>query len=143
MAILKECTSKPSCEMELNIQLANDESIKFDISFRSGKSFPDIYTKIACLKRDFLKMLDDLKSVDNIHLKILDFHDPGLCIYHIPEYGRYEGEQRYKLIFVIDAGEKNHFRSTECGPALCIIVNMKQINGFVSELKSDIINFIN
>lgn len=47
-----------------------------------------------------------MRDVDNINLKVLDFHDPGLSIYHIPEYTRYENDQRYKLIFVIDAGEK-------------------------------------
>lgn len=54
MAILKDCTSKPSCEVEWNIQFANDESIEFDIHFRSGKSFPNVHSKIACLKRDLL-----------------------------------------------------------------------------------------
>jgi len=141
MAILRDCTSIPSCEVELNIHRVTDESLKFDIHLRSGHNFPEIHSKIACLKRDFLRMLEDLKQIDNKNLSILDFHDPGLCIYHIPEDGRYENEVRYKLIFVIDAGEKNHFRSTECGPAICLIVNMGQINEFVNSLKSELISF--
>jgi len=44
---------------------------------------------IACLRSDFLKLLDDLQHIGNIHLSKLEFLDPGLCIYHIPEYGTY------------------------------------------------------
>ncbi|WP_285396216.1 hypothetical protein [Lysinibacillus sp. fls2-241-R2A-57] len=154
MAILKDCSSKPDCEVELNIKLVNDQSVKFHVDFRYGPAFPEVNTEILCLKRDFLKMLDDLQHIDNIHLSMLDFHDPGLCIYNIPEYGTYhvpgyglfqipeqerqENEPRYRLIFVLDAGEKNHFSATECGPALCIIVKMEQIKEFVESLKMEV-----
>lgn len=134
MAILREVTNRPSCEVEINLQLVTEESVDFEIHFRSGGSFPEIQTKIVCLKRDFIKLLEDIKKVNNKDIKILDFHDPGLCIYHIPEYERYDNEPRYKLIFVIDAGEKNHFISTDCGPALCLRTSMEQINEFVSNL---------
>ncbi len=141
LATLRECTRKPSCEVEINLILVTDESVNFEIHFRSGNSFPEIQSKIVCLRRDFLRLFGDLKQIDNINLKTLDFHDPGLCIYHIPEHGRYDNEPLYKLIFVIDAGEKNHFISTDCGPALCLIVSMKQINEFVSSLKSELNSF--
>lgn len=141
MAILRECTSIPSCEVEVNIHRVTEQSVEFEIHFRSGQSFPVVHSKILVLKDDFLRLLEDLKQIDNINLSILDFHDPGLCIYHIPEHGRYENEIRYKLIFVIDAGGKNHFRSTECGPALCLIVNMEQINEFVGSLMSELNDF--
>lgn len=141
LAILRECTGKPSCEVEINLQLVTDESVDFEIHFRSGNSFPEIHSKLACLKRDFIRLLEDIKQIDNINLKILDFHDPGLCIYHIPEHERYDNEPRYKLIFVIDAGEKNHFISTDCGPALCLIVSMEQINEFANSLELELNNF--
>ncbi|MED3802274.1 hypothetical protein P4562_10085 [Lysinibacillus xylanilyticus] len=154
MAILKDCSSKPSCEVELNIKFVNDESVKFHIDLRFGHAFPEVNTEIVCLKRDFLKLLDDLQHIDNIHLSMLEFLDPGLCIYHIPEYGTYhfpgyglfqmpeqerkENEPRIKLIFVLDAGEKNHLVATECGPALCLIVKMDQIKEFVECLIVDV-----
>ena len=154
MAILKDHSSKPSCEVEIKLILVNDESVKFGIVFRTGPTFPEIHTEISCLKRDFLKLLDDLKRVDHTHLSMLEPHDPGLCIYHIPEYGTYhfpgyglfqmpeqerqENEPRIKLIFVLDAGEKNQLAATGCGPALCLIVKMDQIKEFVECLKVDV-----
>ncbi|QPA57076.1 hypothetical protein INQ55_12615 [Lysinibacillus sphaericus] len=76
---------------------------------------------------------------------MLEPQDPGLCIYHIPEYGflqvpdnERERESRYKLTFVLDAGDKNHLVATACGPALCLIVKMEQINEFVNSLKSEV-----
>lgn len=142
MAILKDCTSIP-CEVEIAIHRVTEQSVGFDIHFRSGQSFPEIHSKTFVLKDDFLRLLEDLKKqIDNINLSILDFNDPGLCIYHVPEYKMYEEEeQRYRLIFVIDAGEMNHFRSTRCGPALCLIVNKNQINEFVNSLKLELSNF--
>ncbi|QPQ33129.1 hypothetical protein JNUCC51_02245 [Lysinibacillus sp. JNUCC 51] len=153
MAILKDCSSKPSCELELNIKFVNEESIEFRIDLRSGPAFPEVHMDIACLRRDFLKLLDDLQHIDNIHLSMLEFLDPGLCIYHIPEYGTYhfpgygffqmteqerqENEPRIKLIFVLDAGEKNQSAATGCGPALCI-VKMDQIKEFVETLIVDV-----
>lgn len=158
MVILKDCTSKPSCEVELNLKSVDDSSVKFEIYFRSGNSFPVVHSsKINCLKEDFLKLLDDLKQLDNTHLSMLEPQDPGLCIYHIPEYGTYyfpeygflqvpdnercERESLYKLIFVLDAGDKNHLVATACGPALCLIVKMEQINEFVNSLKSEVNSF--
>lgn len=155
MVILKDCTRKPSCEVELNIVSVNGRSLEFDIYLRSGNSFPVFHSlKILCLKEDFLKMLNDLKQLDNTHLSLLEPQDPGLCIYHIPEYGTYfypeygylvpeqsEREDLYKLIFVLDAGDKNHLVATGCGPALCLIVKMEQINEFVDSLKSQVNSF--
>ncbi|AVK84088.1 hypothetical protein C3943_11130 [Lysinibacillus sp. B2A1] len=159
MAILKDHSSKPSCEVEIKLILVNDESVKFGIVFRTGPTFPEIHTEISCLKRDFLKLLDDLKRVDHTHLSMLEPHDPGLCIYHIPEYGTYyfpdyglfqvpeherqENEPRFKLIFVLDAKEKNNYGLRECGPALCLIVKMEQINQFVDSLKLEVTTFSN
>lgn len=147
MVILKDCTKKPSCEVEINIESVNDLSVKFQINFRSGHSFPVVNsTKINCLKEDFLKMLSDLKQLDNTHLSMLEPQDPGLCIYHIPQYGTYyfpeygllvpekESELRYKLIFVLDAGDSNYLMATGCGPALCLIAKMEQINDFTDNL---------
>lgn len=104
-----------------------------------------------------MKLLDDVNQIDNVHVSMLETHDPGLCIYHIPACGIYnfpgyglfqvpedereEREPRYKLIFVLDAGEKNHFIATECGPALCLIVKMGQINEFVKALKLELNSF--
>lgn len=39
MAILKDYTEQPTCEVELNIESVNDMSVKFNICFRSGHSF--------------------------------------------------------------------------------------------------------
>ncbi len=141
MVILKDYSSQPSCEVELNLKFVNDESIKFSVHFRSGPAFPVVYSEMQCLIRDFLKLLDDLLKIDYKSLHILEPHDPGLCIYHIPEPGRGLDEPLYKLFFVLDAGEKNNFLATECGPALCIIVKMEQIIEFVSSLKSEIDSF--
>lgn len=157
MVVLKDSTKKPSCEVELNIESVNDMSVKFEICFRSGHSFPVVHsTKINCLKEDFLKMLNDLKQLDNTHLSMLEPKDPGLCIYHIPQFGTYyfpeygflvpengkcESEYLYKLIFVLDAGDTNHLMATGCGPALCIIVKMEQINEFVDSLISQVNSF--
>lgn len=153
MVILKDCTTKPSCEVELNIESFNDISLKFSIYFRFGSSFPAIQsTKILCLKEDFLRMLKDLKQLDNTQLSMLEHKDPGLCIYHIPQFGNYyypgygvlvpeaqkESEHYYKLIFVLDAGEINNFIATGCGPAVCLIVKQDQINEFVDSLISQI-----
>ncbi|MGE7111462.1 hypothetical protein [Lysinibacillus sp. NPDC047702] len=159
MVILKDHSSKPSCEVEIKLKLVNDGSVKFRIDFRTGPAFPEIHTEISCLKRDFLKLLDDLKQIDHTHLSMLEPHDPGLCIYHIPEYGTYyypeyglfqvpehereENEPRFKLIFVLDAKEKNNYGLRECGPALCLIVKMEQINQFVDSLKLEVTNFSN
>ena len=84
-------------------------------------------------ERDYLILLDALKQIDNIQLSMLEPHDPGLCIYHIPLFGTYyypgysthqipeqernEWKPLYRLIFVLDAGERNNYRATECGPA--------------------------
>ncbi|UPW82640.1 hypothetical protein [Lysinibacillus sp. Ag94] len=158
MAILKDYSTVPSnCEVEINLKLVNEESIEFRIDLRSGPAFPEAHMEIACLKRDFLKLLDDLQHIDNIHLSMLEFLDPGLCIYHIPEYGTYhfpgyglfqipeqerqENEPRIKLIFVLDAGYKNHLRATGCGPSLCLIVKMEQITEFVNSLKQEMDDF--
>lgn len=157
MAILTDYASKPDCEVEINLQLVNDESVKFHIHFRSGPAFPEVHTEIVCLKRDFLRLLDDLKQIDIKHLSMLEAHDPGLCIYHIPLFGSYyypgygflqvpeherdEWEPYYRLIFVLDAGEKNNYRATETGPALCLKVKMEQINEFVACLKLEVNNF--
>ncbi|GAB0171811.1 hypothetical protein LSPCS325_52480 [Lysinibacillus sp. CTST325] len=158
MAILKDYSSVPSnCEVEINLKLVNEESIEFRIDLRSGPAFPEVHMEIACLRRDFLKLLDDLQHIDNIHLSMLEFLDPGLCIYHIPEYGTYhfpgyglfqipeqerqENEPRIKLIFVLDAGYKNHLRATGCGPSLCLVVKMEQIIEFANSLKQEIDDF--
>ncbi|QDQ03227.1 hypothetical protein FOH38_23900 [Lysinibacillus fusiformis] len=157
MAILKDYASKPNCEVEINLTLVNDQSVKFRIDFRSGPAFPEVHTEILCLKRDFFKLLDDLKQIDITHLSMLEHHDPGLCVYHIPQFGKYyypgygflqipehernEWEPRYKLIFVLDAYEKNNFGPRECGPALCLVVKMAQINEFVDTLKLEVNNF--
>jgi hypothetical protein len=158
MAILKDYSSVPSnCEVEINLKLVNEESIEFRIDLRSGPAFPEVHMEIACLMRDFLKLLDDLKHIDNIHLSMLEFLDPGLCIYHIPEYGTYhfpgyglfqmpeqerqENEPRIKLIFVLDADYKNHLRATGCGPSLCLIVKMEQIIEFANSLKQEMDDF--
>ncbi|WP_054769980.1 hypothetical protein [Lysinibacillus parviboronicapiens] len=157
MAILTDYASKPDCEVEINLQLVNDESVKFHIHFRSGPAFPEVHTEIVCLKRDFLRLLDDLKQIDIKHLSMLEAHDPGLCIYHIPLFGSYyypgygflqvpeherdEWEPYYRLIFVLDAGEKNNYSATETGPALCLKVKMEQINEFVACLKLEVNNF--
>ena len=147
MAILKDYTEQPTCEVEVNIESVNDMSVKFNICFRSGHSFPAVHSKsIRCLKEDFLEMLSDLKRLNNTYLSMLEHKDPGLCIYHIPQFGTYyypnygllvpekERDLRYRLIFVLDAGELNHRMATECGPALCLIVRMEQINEFANSL---------
>ncbi|MEK4231393.1 hypothetical protein [Solibacillus sp. FSL H8-0538] len=157
MAILKEYFGHSGCEVEINLTLVNNSSVKFNIYFRSGKSFPDVHSEILCMKCDFLKLVDDLKQIDIMHLSMLEPHDPGLCIYHIPQFGTYyypgygvhqlpehEREERelyYKLIFVLDAGERNNKSATESGPALCLIVKMEQINEFVNSLKSEVNSF--
>lgn len=157
MAILKDYSSQPSCEVEINLKLVNDESVRFHIHFRSGKSFPDVHSEIVCLKRDYLILFDALKQIDNIHLGMLEPHDPGLCIYHIPLFGTYyypgygthqipeherdEWEPLYRLIFVLDAGELNDRSASECGPALCLKVKMEQINEFVDSLKLELNSF--
>jgi len=156
MAVLKDYSSKPNCEVEINLKLVNDSSVKFCIYFRAGRDFPEVHKEIACLKEDFFKLLEDLKLLDSIHLSILEPKDPGLSIYHIPHYGNYfypqhgflqipeheriESETRYKLIFVLDANEKYHFGPRECGPAFCLIVKMEQILEFVESLKSEVNN---
>ena len=83
---------------------------------------------------------------------MLEHKDPGLCIYHIPQFGTYyfpnygilvpekESDLRYKLIFVLDAGEMNLRRATECGPALCLIARMEQINEFANSLIAQVNN---
>jgi len=134
MAILKDCSSKPSCEVELNIKFVNDESVKFRIDFSSGPAFPEVNTEIACLKRDFLKLLDDLQHIPEYGT----YHFPGYGLFQMPEQERQENEPRIKLIFVLDAGEKNHFTATGCGPALCLIVKMEQIKEFVDSLKMEV-----
>ncbi|MGE7696664.1 hypothetical protein ACQKNC_21635 [Lysinibacillus sp. NPDC094177] len=158
MAILKDCFNVPSnCEVEINLKLVNEESVEFYINLRSGPTFPEVHMEIACLRRDYLKLLDDLQHIDNIHLSILEFLDPGLCIYHIPEYGTYhfpgyglfqmpeqekqENEPRIKLIFVLDAGYKNHLLATGCGPSLCLIVKMEEITEFANSLKQEMDDF--
>ena len=50
IAILKDYSSQPSCEVEINLKLVNDESVRFRINFRSRKSFPDVHSEIVCLK---------------------------------------------------------------------------------------------
>ena len=157
MAILKDYSSDPNCEVEINFNLVNDSSVRFYIYFRGGRDFPRVHKEFACLKEDFFKLLVDLKHFDSIHLSILEPKDPGLSIYHIPHYRKYyypqygflqipehertESETRYKLIFVLDANEKNHFGPRECGPAFCIIVKMEQIIEFVDKLKLEVICF--
>ncbi|MER2169471.1 MAG: hypothetical protein ABS938_02435 [Psychrobacillus psychrodurans] len=152
MAILKDYTEQPTCEVELNIESVNDVSVKFNICFRSGHSFPAVQSTILCLKEDFLEMLRDLKQLNNTYLTMLEHKDPGLCIYHIPQFGTYyfpnygilvpekESDLRYKLIFVLDAGEMNLRRATECGPALCLIARMEQINEFANSLIAQVNN---
>jgi len=41
MVILKDYFSQSSCEVEINLVLVNESSVKFNIQFRSGKSFPE------------------------------------------------------------------------------------------------------
>ena len=157
MALLKEYSSNSCCEVELNIILVNEGSVKFRIEFRYGPAFPAIHTEIYCLKRDFLQLLEDMTQLKPTHLSMFEPHDPGLCIYHIPHYGQYfypgygifqipeeereETAPRYKLMFVLDAYEWNHYGARECGPALCIIVTMEQIQVFVNRLQADVTNF--
>ncbi|RUL52129.1 hypothetical protein [Lysinibacillus antri] len=157
MPILKDCSSKPTCEVEINLVVVNSSSVRFGIYFRTGPAFPEVHMEIACLKKDFLKLLDDLKQIDNTHLSMLEMHDPGLCIYHIPQFGQYyypeygiyqvsesernEFEPLYKLIFSLDANEKNRFGPSECGLALCLVVKLEQIIEFVDSIKSEIYNF--
>ncbi len=69
--------------------MVNEESVKFRIEFRFGPAFPAINTEIYCLKRDFLQLLEDITQLDPAYLSMLEPHDPGLCIYHIPHYGEY------------------------------------------------------
>ncbi len=157
MVILKDYSNDPNCEVEIILKLVNDSSVKFSINFRSGDNFPRLHKEITCLKDDFIKLLDDIKHLDSSHLSMLEPHDPGLCIYHIPHYGKYyypqygflqipdneriESETRYKLIFVLDANDKNNLGTRECGPAFCIIVKREQINEFVQSLKSELSSF--
>ncbi len=158
MVILKDSTKEPGCEVELKIESVNNRSrsVKFNICFRSGHSFPDVHSKpINCLKEDFLEMLSDLKQLDNTYLSMLEHKDPGLIVYHIPQFGTYYSptygflipekeavsEHRYTLIFVLDAGEMNNFMATGCGPALCLTVTLKQINEFADSLISQVNNF--
>lgn len=157
MAILKEYASKKSCEVEINVNLVNEESVKFQIHFRFGKSFSVVHAEIVCLKRDFLRLLDDLEQLDIMHLSMLEFHDPGLCIYHIPYYGPYyypnhgflhipeedraERDTYFTLIFVLDAGELNNRITTGCGPSLCIKVKKEQIIEFVESLRLEVNRF--
>ncbi|GLC88378.1 hypothetical protein [Lysinibacillus piscis] len=158
MAILKDYSSVPNkCEVEIKLTLANEESVEFLIYFRSGPAFPVVHMEIACLKRDFFKLLDDLQQIDSTHLSMLETHDPGLCIYHIPQFGEYfypgygilqipdsercEWEPSFKLIFVLDAGYKNHLHATGGGPSLCLTVKMNQIIEFVDDLKIEMNRF--
>lgn len=157
MAILRNYSNTPTCEVEINITMVNTESVRFRIDLRFGPSFSSIHTELLCLKRDFLKLLVDLKQLEPTHLSMLEPHDPGLCIYHIPHYGQYfvpdygifqipedareEEETRYKLLFVLDAYEMNKFGSTECGPALCLIVTMEQIHEFANSLHTQVMNY--
>ena len=87
MALLKEYSSNSCCEVELNIILVNEGSVRFRIEFRYGPAFPAIHTEIYCLKRDFLQLLEDMTQLKPTHLSMLEPHDPGLCIYHIPIMG--------------------------------------------------------
>lgn len=157
MAILKGYFSQSSCEVEIKLKLVSDSSVKFIIYFRFGESFPEVQSEILCMKRDFFKLLEDLEQIDIMHLSMLEPNDPGLCIYHIPQFGTYyypgfgvhqlpeneieERELYYKLIFVLDAGEINNKSATECGPAICLVVKLEQIAEFVNNLKSELINF--
>ncbi|MGE7111979.1 hypothetical protein [Lysinibacillus sp. NPDC047702] len=157
MALLKDYFNQPNCEVEINLVLVNESSVKFNIQFRSGKNFPEVFTEIVCLRRDFLKLLDDLRQIDLMHLSMLEPHDPGLCIYHIPLFGSYyypghglhqvpeherdEWDPYYRLFFVLDAGERNDHSASETGPGLCLKVKMEQINEFVDCLKSEVNNF--
>lgn len=153
MALLKDYSDQPNCEVEINLVLVNESSVKFNILFRSGHSFPEISSEIVCMRRDFFKLLEDLRQIDTKHLSMLEAHDPGLCIYHIPLFGSYyypgngflqvleherdEWEPYYRLIFVLDAGERNNHSASETGPALCLKVKMEQINEFVETLISE------
>jgi len=157
MALLKDYYNQPSCEVEINLVLVKDSSVKFNIQFRLGKSFPELSSEITCLRRDFVKLLDDLRQIDLKHLSMLEPHDPGLCIYHIPLFGTYfnpgyglyqvpeherdEWDPYYRLFFVLDAGERNNHIASETGPAICLKVKMEQINEFVDGLKSELKNF--
>ena len=157
MAILSNYSRTPTCEVEINITLVNEESVRFRIDFRFGLSFSTIHTELLCLKRDFMKLLVDLKQLEPTHLSMLEPHDPGLCIYHIPHFGQYfvpgygifqisedareEEETRYKLLFVLDAYELNKYGSTECGPALCLVVTMDQIHKFANSLHAEVMDF--
>ena len=156
MVILKDDPKDPICEVELNIESVTEQSVAFHICFRSGHIFPTVQSKrIRCLKEDFLEMLSDLKQLNNTHLSMLEHKDPGLCIYHIPHFGTYYypthgffvpdkvcvSECQYTLIFVLDAGEMNHLRATGNGPALCLKVNMEQINEFSESLAHQVNSF--
>lgn len=53
----------------------------------TGHSFPAVHSKtILWLKKYFLEMLSNLKQLNNTHLSMLEHNDPGLCIYHIPQF---------------------------------------------------------
>ncbi|WP_253734819.1 hypothetical protein [Lysinibacillus fusiformis] len=124
MPVLKDYVDQSNCAVEINLVLVNDSSVKFNIQFRSGHCFPEISSEIVCMRKDFLKLLDDLRKIDTKHLSMLEANDPGLCIYHIPLFGscyypehgllqipeheRDEWEPYYRLIFVLDAGERNN-----------------------------------
>ncbi|MNH36539.1 hypothetical protein D3C79_973370 [compost metagenome] len=60
----------------------------------------------------------------------------------MPEHERDEWEPYYRLFFVLDAGEKNDHSASETGPALCLKVQMEQINEFVDSLKLEVNNFL-
>ncbi|KOY80182.1 hypothetical protein MHB44_22195 [Lysinibacillus sp. FSL H8-0500] len=157
MALLQDYFDQPICEVEINLVVVNESSVKFNIKLRSGNCFPEISSEIVCMRKDFLKLLDDLRQIDTKHLSMLETHDPGLCIYHIPLFGSYyypghgflqipeherdEWEPYYRLIFVLDAGEKNNHSASETGPALCLKVKMEQINEFVESLLSEVNRF--
>ncbi|MEC1177192.1 hypothetical protein P9B03_01735 [Metasolibacillus meyeri] len=153
MSILQDQNYEVSrSEVEFKLLRVNEQSVLFEAIFRAG-AWPEIAMKINCLKRDFYTLLDNLRLLENTHLSKLEMHDPGIVIYHIPQFGTYyypsfgpyqipENEHHewtpyYELIFMLDAGEKNTQCANWRGPALSLAVTQGQIEAFVASLKKE------
>ncbi|WP_042472729.1 hypothetical protein [Bacillus ndiopicus] len=154
MAILQDKNYAVShSEVEFKLIRVSDDSVLFMAIFRAGATWPEIEMKINCLKSDFYTLLDNLRLLENTYLSKLEMHDPGLVIYHIPQFGtyyypsfgpnqipeeeRHEWEPYYELIFMLDAGEKNSLSANWRGPALSLAVTQVQIEAFVACLKKE------
>ena len=68
---------------------------------------------------------------------------PNYGIFQVSESEINDFEPLYKLIFTLEAKEKNGcpYGASECGLALCIVVKLEQIIEFVESIKSQIKNF--